>query len=213
YYDPASGAFTQQDPIGIAGGLNLYGYANGDPINFSDPFGLDPCEKSSAWTECLAQKVADWGAQRGGAAGRIALEAAAMLNGGLEATGINAVASFGDALGTALETGQGLTVSAALGGSLELFSGGKGKPTLTATKTALRQVHGIVGHLPGSARGVGRFGSPMRGDVVRGYRLDPPHPNAVPGSPEAGYHINYWDWTGGKRGSGGIWGAVSIGGS
>jgi hypothetical protein len=29
------------DPIGIAGGLNVYGFANGDPINFSDPFGLD----------------------------------------------------------------------------------------------------------------------------------------------------------------------------
>lgn len=33
--------FTQEDPIGIAGGLNLYGYANGDPINYSDPFGLE----------------------------------------------------------------------------------------------------------------------------------------------------------------------------
>jgi uncharacterized protein RhaS with RHS repeats len=36
------GPVTQEDPIGIAGGLNLYGYANGDPINFSDPFGLCP---------------------------------------------------------------------------------------------------------------------------------------------------------------------------
>jgi len=44
YYDPEAGNFTQQDPIGIAGGLNLYGYANGDPINFSDPFGLSPCD-------------------------------------------------------------------------------------------------------------------------------------------------------------------------
>jgi RHS repeat-associated protein len=44
YYDPVAGQFTQQDPIGIAGGLNLYGYANGDPINFSDPFGLSACD-------------------------------------------------------------------------------------------------------------------------------------------------------------------------
>ncbi|RMF01967.1 MAG: RHS repeat-associated core domain-containing protein, partial [Alphaproteobacteria bacterium] len=42
YYDPQTGQFTQEDPIGIAGGLNLYGYANGDPVNFGDPFGLCP---------------------------------------------------------------------------------------------------------------------------------------------------------------------------
>lgn len=40
FYDPGTGQFTQQDPIGLAGGLNVYGFANGDPINFSDPFGL-----------------------------------------------------------------------------------------------------------------------------------------------------------------------------
>lgn len=42
YYDPVSGRFTQEDPIGLAGGLNFYGYANGDPINLRDPFGLCP---------------------------------------------------------------------------------------------------------------------------------------------------------------------------
>jgi RHS repeat-associated protein len=56
YYDSRSGQFTQTDPIGIAGGRNVTGFAAGDPINFSDPFGLnptnpevdpDPCEASS----------------------------------------------------------------------------------------------------------------------------------------------------------------------
>jgi RHS repeat-associated protein len=42
-YDPATGRFTQDDPIGLAGGLNLYGFANSDPVNVSDPFGLLTC--------------------------------------------------------------------------------------------------------------------------------------------------------------------------
>jgi RHS repeat-associated protein len=40
YYNPQTGAFTQQDPIGLAGGLNTYGFANGDPVSYSDPYGL-----------------------------------------------------------------------------------------------------------------------------------------------------------------------------
>jgi RHS repeat-associated protein len=42
YYDPQTGRFTQEDPIGLAGGLNAYGFANGDPVSYSDPYGLDP---------------------------------------------------------------------------------------------------------------------------------------------------------------------------
>jgi RHS repeat-associated protein len=44
-YDPVTGRFTQEDPIGFDGGLNLYGFAAGDPVNFSDPFGLCPDPK------------------------------------------------------------------------------------------------------------------------------------------------------------------------
>ena len=34
YYDPSSGRFTQEDPIGFAGGLNLYGARAGAyPLN------------------------------------------------------------------------------------------------------------------------------------------------------------------------------------
>lgn len=43
--DPTTGRFTQEDPIGLAGGLNLYGFANGDPVTFTDPFGLCPVAK------------------------------------------------------------------------------------------------------------------------------------------------------------------------
>ena len=42
WYDPTTGRFLTQDPIGLAGGVNLYAYAGNDPISFSDPFGLAP---------------------------------------------------------------------------------------------------------------------------------------------------------------------------
>ena len=45
-YDFVSiGSLTQEDPIGLAGGVNLYGFGDGDPVNFSDPFGL--CKRPS----------------------------------------------------------------------------------------------------------------------------------------------------------------------
>ena len=48
YYDPGTGRFTQRDPIGLAGGINQYGYAGGDPVNRSDPFGLRDIEVEGA---------------------------------------------------------------------------------------------------------------------------------------------------------------------
>ncbi len=38
-YDPAMGRFIQTDPIGYAGGRNLYAYTGGDPLNKVDPMG------------------------------------------------------------------------------------------------------------------------------------------------------------------------------
>jgi len=40
YYDPQAGRWLTQDPIGYLGGMNLYGYCSGDPINCIDPLGL-----------------------------------------------------------------------------------------------------------------------------------------------------------------------------
>jgi RHS repeat-associated protein len=57
--DPNTGRFTQEDPGGLAGGLNLYGYAAGDPVNFSDPFGLD-CRVVDTGEKCPKTKT-NWG--------------------------------------------------------------------------------------------------------------------------------------------------------
>ena len=55
YYDPSSGRFLQRDPIGTAGGLNVYAYVFGRPTLEADPsgngggYGLLPGPPKKRW--------------------------------------------------------------------------------------------------------------------------------------------------------------------
>ena len=55
-YAPNLQRWMNQDPIGIAGGLNLYGFVENDPINYFDPNGL------TVWQDVkdTCQGVGDW---------------------------------------------------------------------------------------------------------------------------------------------------------
>ena len=47
YYDPKVARFVSEDPIGVAGGMSLYAFGGGDPVNYSDPSGLAPCSEAT----------------------------------------------------------------------------------------------------------------------------------------------------------------------
>ncbi|WP_284041577.1 RHS repeat-associated core domain-containing protein, partial [Vreelandella olivaria] len=67
YYDPQQGRYISQDPIGLNGGTNLYGYVT-NPTGMVDPLGLSPITtgvrgalavekaRNTAW--CIGQDVA-----------------------------------------------------------------------------------------------------------------------------------------------------------
>ncbi|SCC34190.1 RHS repeat-associated core domain-containing protein, partial [Gilliamella intestini] len=55
YYDPFTGRYITQDPLGILGGLNSYQYAGSDPINWIDPLGL--INTASKGNEKLLEKT------------------------------------------------------------------------------------------------------------------------------------------------------------
>ena len=58
-YDPAFGRFMQTDPIGSKDDIDLYAYVGGDPINRSDPSGLQ--EAATGHISSHASTTADFG--------------------------------------------------------------------------------------------------------------------------------------------------------
>ncbi len=54
YYSPELQRFISEDPIGLAGGINLYAYTANNPVRFKDPFGWLLCE-----TKCYLNYASD----------------------------------------------------------------------------------------------------------------------------------------------------------
>ncbi|MFJ6784754.1 RHS repeat-associated core domain-containing protein [Streptomyces yangpuensis] len=63
YYDPQTGRFISQDPIGYRGGANLYQYALSNPTTYTDPTGNNPFLVGCA-LGAAGDAFTEWGVQR-----------------------------------------------------------------------------------------------------------------------------------------------------
>jgi len=51
WYEPHSGRFLSEDPIGLGGGINPYVFGANDPINLRDPAGVAPDSVGGNWRD------------------------------------------------------------------------------------------------------------------------------------------------------------------
>jgi len=140
-YDPATGTWIQKDPMGVAGGVNLCRFNNGNPVSFGDPLGLCPvCLLGAAGAAIggvgqVASNLLNDRPVLQGVGQAVGVGAAAGLTLGLAAPAITASVLGGGAARVAASAAGSLAddVAAATGGTVRALARGQGSRVTVST--------------------------------------------------------------------------------
>ena len=109
YYNPYICRFINADPSGFGGGLNMYAFADGNPLSELDPFGLGAAGENASQGSWLDQFKEAWGLGTGIAAEQQGQQVEANLLNGLTlglANPIAAIMSGQDLVGNSMDEGE-----------------------------------------------------------------------------------------------------------
>ncbi|MDR3710996.1 MAG: RHS repeat-associated core domain-containing protein [Capsulimonadaceae bacterium] len=139
YYDSGTGRWLTRDPIGYAGGINVYAYCGNDPVDGADPWGLD-----GQWYDRLKQTVDAWVNRR-------------------KAANVKSLATNGAGVATATVLNTALDVA---GGVLSMPSAighlGEGAGNFAALPS-IKTAPGLVGDILTAASVLAPVGGMLRG--------------------------------------------------
>lgn len=124
-YDPGQARWLNRDPIGAAGGINLYQYVRGNPVKWTDPLGLVVISVGIEWSGGIGPGGAiggygtyydtDTGQSGSYVVGGAGASVGAGAEGYLEVGVYNSLSDF---LGTGVELGGGFGDGVYVGGNL-----------------------------------------------------------------------------------------------
>ncbi len=120
FYDLTTNRWTQEDPMGLAGGMNLYSFAGNNPVSFTDPYGTFSLKK---WLGAIVGFAAI--VVSGGGLAPALLATAATAAGSAVAAGVESLVtgtSFMDAFRRNFNWSEGFLGGSAL--AAKLFGGG-----------------------------------------------------------------------------------------
>ena len=184
FFSPSDGRFINEDPIGHAGGLNIYNYTSNNPLSRIDPTGLAAEQWIAAWLTRGGTGVylyAD-AAIGGAAAGETAI---IVLPGAMIQAGAGGAAVE---IGAAAGAGLGLGAAAGVVGGVCFFAdcagAGAGLGVVAGLAACLLSPDSCGPELFPDAFPPAVPGNPSPGSPLPGNPKPPPHPdNPGPGSP------------------------------